>query len=79
MFTFLVLRAVTLSGLPTTEYKTGGAALPSTLPLANFSTVPIASWCGNASGPLSAASAEAFAARPFVVRARVDAGCCRCR
>ena len=39
----------------------------STLPLANFSTVPVASWCGNASGPLSTPSLLTFASRPFVV------------
>jgi hypothetical protein len=37
------------------------------LPLANFSTVPASSWCGNQSGPLSPAAVRAFAGRAFAV------------
>eukprot|EP01051_Picozoa_sp_SAG22_P004991 SAG22_NODE_284_length_13033_cov_21.541828_9_plen_349_part_00 len=37
------------------------------LPAADFSTVPVATWCGNVTGPLSAATVLAFAARPFAV------------
>ena len=44
-----------------------GLTLPSTLPISNFSTVPIASWCGNRSGPLATQSVQAFATQPFIV------------
>eukprot|EP01048_Picozoa_sp_COSAG05_P007552 COSAG05_NODE_535_length_8871_cov_311.345759_10_plen_303_part_00 len=37
------------------------------LPSADFAHVPIASWCGNATGPLSKAAAQAFASRPLAV------------
>ena len=42
----------------------GGAltgAATAALPAANFSRVPISSWCGNQTGPLSPAVARAFA------------------
>lgn len=37
------------------------------LPVANFAHVPVATWCGNYSGPLSPTANEVFATRPFVV------------
>ena len=42
-------------------------AATAALPAANFSRVPISVWCGNQTGPLSAAAARAFALRPLVV------------
>ena len=43
------------------------AAVRGVLPAANFSRVPVSSWCGNQSGPLSVSVAQTFATRPLVV------------
>jgi hypothetical protein len=43
------------------------APVRGVLPAANFSRVPVSSWCGNQSGPLSHSVAQTFAMRPLVV------------
>jgi hypothetical protein len=53
--------------LASTSRSTTTSSQSLLLPAPNWSTVPVASWCGNASGPLTPSAAAEFAARPLAV------------